>query len=156
MFFSFLIPDRPHYLFTKYSTIRNILGGTVFREPIIMKNVPRLVPGWTKPIVIGRHAYADQVFILLLLILILNLVLDGRYCIVLGYNSILYIVPNPIAIYASHFVLIHSTNALISLFLALDLLKSSILPLTDQRRRSTWSLITREAVLVWECTTLTR
>lgn len=41
-------------------TIRNILGGTVFREPIITKNVPRLVPGWTKPIVIGRHAYGDQ------------------------------------------------------------------------------------------------
>jgi isocitrate dehydrogenase len=41
-------------------TIRNILGGTVFREPIICKNVPRLVPGWTKPIVIGRHAHADQ------------------------------------------------------------------------------------------------
>jgi len=41
-------------------TIRNILGGTVFRRPIICKNVPRLVPGWTKPIVIGRHAYGDQ------------------------------------------------------------------------------------------------
>merc|ERR1712166_857142 len=41
-------------------TIRNILGGTVFREPILCKNVPRLVPGWTKPIVIGRHAYGDQ------------------------------------------------------------------------------------------------
>lgn len=41
-------------------TIRNILGGTVFREPIMIKNVPRLVPGWTKPIVIGRHAYGDQ------------------------------------------------------------------------------------------------
>ena len=41
-------------------TIRNILGGTLFREPIICKNVPRLVPGWTKPIVIGRHAYGDQ------------------------------------------------------------------------------------------------
>jgi isocitrate dehydrogenase len=41
-------------------TIRNILGGTVFREPIICRNVPRLVPGWTKPIVIGRHAYGDQ------------------------------------------------------------------------------------------------
>ncbi|MEE8516131.1 MAG: NADP-dependent isocitrate dehydrogenase, partial [Alphaproteobacteria bacterium] len=41
-------------------TIRNILNGTVFREPIICKNVPRLVPGWTKPIVIGRHAYGDQ------------------------------------------------------------------------------------------------
>ena len=41
-------------------TIRNILGGTVFRQPIICKNVPRLVPGWTKPIVIGRHAYGDQ------------------------------------------------------------------------------------------------
>lgn len=41
-------------------TIRNILDGTVFREPIIMKNVPRLVPGWTKPIVIGRHAFGDQ------------------------------------------------------------------------------------------------
>jgi isocitrate dehydrogenase len=41
-------------------TIRNILGGTVFREPIICKNVPRLVSGWTKPIVIGRHAHGDQ------------------------------------------------------------------------------------------------
>ena len=41
-------------------TIRNILGGTIFREPIICKNVPRLVPGWTMPIVVGRHAYGDQ------------------------------------------------------------------------------------------------
>jgi isocitrate dehydrogenase len=41
-------------------TIRNILGGTVFREPIICQNVPRLVPGWTSPIVIGRHAFGDQ------------------------------------------------------------------------------------------------
>jgi len=41
-------------------TIRNILGGTVFRQPIICQNVPRLVPGWTRPIVIGRHAFGDQ------------------------------------------------------------------------------------------------
>tara|TARA_B100002052_G_scaffold260001_1_gene252939 strand:+ start:246 stop:1460 length:1215 start_codon:yes stop_codon:yes gene_type:complete len=41
-------------------TIRNILGGTVFREPIICKNIPRLVPGWTDPIIIGRHAFGDQ------------------------------------------------------------------------------------------------
>jgi len=41
-------------------TIRNILGGTVFREPIIIDNVPRLVPGWTQPIIIGRHAFGDQ------------------------------------------------------------------------------------------------
>jgi len=41
-------------------TIRNILGGTVFREPIICNNVPKLVPGWTKPIIIGRHAFGDQ------------------------------------------------------------------------------------------------
>jgi len=41
-------------------TIRNIVGGTVFREPIICSNVPRLVPGWTKPINIGRHAFGDQ------------------------------------------------------------------------------------------------
>ncbi|MFN4358840.1 NADP-dependent isocitrate dehydrogenase [Sphingopyxis alaskensis] len=41
-------------------TIRNILGGVVFREPIVMKNVPRLVPGWTDPIVVGRHAFGDQ------------------------------------------------------------------------------------------------
>ncbi len=41
-------------------TIRNILGGVIFREPIICENVPRLVPGWTKPIIIGRHAYGDQ------------------------------------------------------------------------------------------------
>ena len=41
-------------------TIRNILGGTIFREPIVMANVPRLVPGWTKPIVVARHAFGDQ------------------------------------------------------------------------------------------------
>ncbi len=41
-------------------TIRNIIGGTVFRQPIICRNIPRLVPGWTKPIVIGRHAFGDQ------------------------------------------------------------------------------------------------
>ncbi len=41
-------------------TIRNILGGVIFREPIIAKNVPRLVPGWTLPIIVGRHAYGDQ------------------------------------------------------------------------------------------------
>jgi isocitrate dehydrogenase len=41
-------------------TIRNILNGTVFREPIVISNVPRLVPGWTKPIIVGRHAYGDQ------------------------------------------------------------------------------------------------
>src|SRR3546814_6160294 len=41
-------------------TIRNILGGTVFRQPIICKNAPRLVPGWTQPIVIGRPAFGDQ------------------------------------------------------------------------------------------------
>src|SRR3712207_4555137 len=41
-------------------TIRNILGGVIFRESIIMQNVPRLVPGWTKPIIVGRHAFGDQ------------------------------------------------------------------------------------------------
>jgi isocitrate dehydrogenase len=41
-------------------TIRNILGGTVFREPILCKTIPRLVPGWTEAIIIGRHAHGDQ------------------------------------------------------------------------------------------------
>src|SRR5215213_4652387 len=41
-------------------TIRNILGGVIFREPIVIENIPRLVPGWTKPIVVGRHAFGDQ------------------------------------------------------------------------------------------------
>ncbi len=41
-------------------TIRNIIGGVIFREPIICKNVPRLVPGWTQPIIVGRHAFGDQ------------------------------------------------------------------------------------------------
>src|SRR5262245_37393907 len=41
-------------------TIRNILGGTIFRAPIVIKNIPRLVPGWTKPIIVGRHAHGDQ------------------------------------------------------------------------------------------------
>lgn len=47
-------------------TIRNILGGTVFREPILCKNIPRLVPGWTQAITIGRHAFGDQVSVILL------------------------------------------------------------------------------------------
>lgn len=42
-------------------TIRNILGGTVFREPIMVEKVPKAVPGWVKPIVVGRHAHGDQV-----------------------------------------------------------------------------------------------
>lgn len=46
-------------------TIRNILGGTVFREAIICNNIPRLVPGWKKSIIIGRHAYGDQVSVVL-------------------------------------------------------------------------------------------
>ena len=54
-------------------TIRNILGGTVFREPILCKNIPRLVPGWTKPIVIGRHAFGDQVRKLLYIFLEIHL-----------------------------------------------------------------------------------
>lgn len=49
-------------------TIRNILGGTVFREPIICQKIPRLVPGWTRPIVIGRHAHGDQVWEIFVLI----------------------------------------------------------------------------------------
>ena len=65
-------------------TLRNILGGTVFREPIICKNIPRLVTTWTKPIVVGRHAFGDQYkgsfsiffsFFLLFLILLLHLLL---------------------------------------------------------------------------------
>lgn len=60
-------------------TIRNILGGTVFREPIICKNIPRLVPGWTQPITIGRHAFGDQV----------NLLLKcGRKCSNLVYSNV--------------------------------------------------------------------
>lgn len=42
-------------------TIRNILGGTVFREPIMVESVPKSVPGWVKPIIVGRHAHGDQV-----------------------------------------------------------------------------------------------
>ena len=41
-------------------TIRNIVGGTIFREPIVISTIPRLIPGWTAPIIIGRHAYGDQ------------------------------------------------------------------------------------------------
>ena len=42
-------------------TIRNIIGGTVFREPIICKNIPKLVPSWTDPLIIGRHAFGDHI-----------------------------------------------------------------------------------------------
>lgn len=45
-------------------TIRNILNGTVFREPIIVKTLPKLVPGWVNPIIVGRHAFGDQVSII--------------------------------------------------------------------------------------------
>src|SRR2546425_13058246 len=45
---------------SRNGTIRNILGGVIFREPIVISNIPRLVPGWTKPIIIGRHAHGDQ------------------------------------------------------------------------------------------------
>ena len=61
-------------------TIRNILGGTVFREPIVLKSIPKPIPGWVKPIVIGRHAFGDQVrrqfmnVVMSLLILVLPLV----------------------------------------------------------------------------------
>ena len=51
---SFPLPFSPN------GTIRNILGGTIFREAIITKSVPRLVPGWSQPIIIGRHAHGDQ------------------------------------------------------------------------------------------------
>ncbi len=56
-------------------TIRNILNGTVFREPIVIDNIPRIVPGWTKPIVVGRHAFGDQVMNLLY-----------NYCVVYNWN----------------------------------------------------------------------
>ena len=52
-------------------TIRNILGGTIFREAIICRNIPRIVSNWKKPIIIGRHAYADQVPMFLLWISLL-------------------------------------------------------------------------------------
>ena len=54
-----LANKRPVWL-SPNGTIRNILGGTVFREPIIIPRIPRLVPGWKKPIIIGRHAFGDQ------------------------------------------------------------------------------------------------
>lgn len=48
------------YVWSIAGTIRNELGGTVFREPIMVKNIPRLVPGWKEPMIIGRHAHGDQ------------------------------------------------------------------------------------------------
>jgi isocitrate dehydrogenase len=59
-------------------TLRNISNGTVFREPIILNNIPRLVPGWTEPIIIGRHAFGDQV----------SKVLDFYYVDALGIHSL--------------------------------------------------------------------
>ena len=59
-----VIPPEPPSVLPSADTlrqIRNILGGTVFREPIILQKIPKPVPGWTKPIVIGRHAFGDQV-----------------------------------------------------------------------------------------------
>jgi isocitrate dehydrogenase len=65
-------------------TIRNILNGTVFREPIILDNVPRIVPGWTEPIVIGRHAFGDQVRIM-------NY--KGMICLWISDDILIFIVP---------------------------------------------------------------
>jgi len=53
-------------------TIRNILGGTVFREAIICRNIPRIVSNWKKPIIIGRHAYGDQVCVLYIIVIALT------------------------------------------------------------------------------------
>lgn len=61
-------------------TIRNILGGTVFREPILCKNIPRLVPGWTQPITIGRHAFGDQVWKTSFLIPFFLFSISTRFC----------------------------------------------------------------------------
>lgn len=60
-------------------TIRNILGGTVFREPIICKNIPRLVSTWNKPIIIGRHAHADQVCLRYMKLMIVLLLKNFKY-----------------------------------------------------------------------------
>ncbi len=83
-------------------TIRNILGGTVFREAIICKNIPRLVPGWIKPIIIGRHAHGDQVGssyssnLYLWLNLIVNLLWDfcifyHTFCCFIKVHTIIYL-----------------------------------------------------------------
>lgn len=61
-------------------TIRNILGGTIFREPIICSNIPRLVPGWKQAIVVGRHAFGDQVFQIMLEIYLIFAVSRNRSC----------------------------------------------------------------------------
>ena len=73
-------------------TIRNILGGTVFREAIICKNIPRLVPGWTKSIVIGRHAYGDQVCFKWLVDLVNQIKKYIFYCFILVLVHIVIIV----------------------------------------------------------------
>lgn len=62
-------------------TIRNILGGTVFREAIICNNIPRLVPGWKKSIVIGRHAFGDQVCVAIVIVFIISAIhMTASYC----------------------------------------------------------------------------
>ena len=73
-------------------TIRNILGGTVFHEAIICKNIPRLVPGWTKSIVIGRHAYGDQVCFKWLVDLVNQIKKYIFYCFILVLVHIVIIV----------------------------------------------------------------
>lgn len=82
-------------------TIRNILGGTVFREPIICKNIPRLVPGWTQPITIGRHAFGDQVRPVRSYSRGLNgkkgrrLCVNERCCVVIQYRATDFVVDQP-------------------------------------------------------------
>lgn len=73
-------------------TIRNILGGTVFREAIICRNIPRLVPGWKKPIVIGRHAYGDQVGVSICLSVCLC---HSALCCIPQYKATDIVVPSP-------------------------------------------------------------
>lgn len=120
-------------------TIRNILGGTVFREPILCKNIPRLVPGWTQPITIGRHAFGDQVFGKKLYIYIFVLFLLRRItakCLKCG-NAL-------------------STGQQILLWTILGSSKWYSLQRTEVTPGSGRSMTSRLEAVEWECTTLMR
>ena len=126
-------------------TIRNILGGTVFREPILCKNIPRLVPGWTQPITIGRHAFGDQVRNANVCLLCVNMHpnLQGN---ILTYQVYFFI----------FFFNSHSTKPQTLLLTRLESSRLCFPQLMEASRRSGRCMTFLQGAVGWECTTQMR
>lgn len=122
-------------------TIRNILGGTVFREPILCKNIPRLVPGWTQPITIGRHAFGDQV---------------RNTCLVSACLARSFRVRGESSHKPGMIFLSLSTEQQTSLLTSQASSRSFLPRLMEASRRSGRCMTLNQGAVGWECTTRTR